>query len=202
MKRSIIVKALLCLTGLVISSCGGSSPGSSVAEFKTVEVTMAATPSPFVSKVLPGNACSNGVLSGGQITTDDTPATVTFTSTVYPTPSQGSGNTTTTTTITPQSVSLNGYTVTFTPASSAYPPIADVISGFVGTTVTAGGTATATIPLSTLNIRSSLAANPTLHSCTAASFTYYATITVAGTEQSGTNAAITTTVPVEFSNLP
>ena len=68
MNAGFLKKFLICLGALTLSSCGDTSPGNSVSLFKTVQVTATASPSPYVSQVLPGNVCTNGAVTGGVIT--------------------------------------------------------------------------------------------------------------------------------------
>jgi hypothetical protein len=189
MNKRVLFKLITCVGALMLSSCGDTSPGSGVALFKTVKVTATVTPNPFKSPIPSGNSCSNGVASGSVIVSD-ADASVAITSTAYSSSTAG------------QPVRLNGYTVTFIPAFSSNPPITAPISGFVGNSVPAGSSVTATIPLTDANIKNMLSSDPGLHSCTPTTYTYFATVNISGTEEGGTNSTITTTVPVVFSNLP
>jgi hypothetical protein len=189
MKARLMVKAVACIGALIFSSCGQSSPGSSVTQFKTVEMRATATPNPFRSPVPSGNSCTSGVISG-DLFVPDVDATVDVSSSVYRTVTTG------------QPVFLGAYTVSLARANTASPVISEVIpTGFAGVTVPAGGSLSVSIPLTTPGIKNFLATDPGLHSCTPTSYSYLATINIIGTEEGGTNGTITATVPVIFSNV-
>ena len=189
MKARLMAYSLLCAGLLGLSSCGETDPGSSVALFKTVKVTAQASPNPYRVPVASGNVCTNGVISGSLVTLD-ADATVEIASEPYPAIT------------TAQNVSLGACTVTYSKVLASSPTIADTVPCFVGQILAPGDAVTASIPLTTPTIKAKIAADAGINSCTPTQHTYYATITISGTEEGGTNSNITAVVPVVFSNLP
>src|SRR6266540_2470154 len=125
MNKHIAGRWLMAISFLLsLSSCGGGTTGSGVAELKTVTVSAQSSTTLLESDILTGNSCSTTGSTGGTYSTDLVP--VTITSSVYP---NFSG--------TASSVQIDGCTITYAPANSLSPalPAQNVTS--IGTTVTA-----------------------------------------------------------------
>ncbi|MBJ6749624.1 hypothetical protein [Geomonas anaerohicana] len=189
------LKGLLLLSVglLALTSCGGgeSDPGASVALFKTVKLHTETTPDQIVVQIASGNTCTNNVISG-TVNPGVTDPTVTVLSSIY------------NSTITGQNVSLNSYTVTFSPIAGA-PAIpgnlALGLQGWFGGIVPPGNSASRDIPVTTAALTDFFATNSSIASCTPTQYKYYATINIAGTEESGTDGTIRAVVPVTFTNI-
>lgn len=188
MKRKIIFNVLAtCHAFLLLSSCGGSL-GGGLGEFKTVTVSASAKTPRLEADVLTGNTCAATVSTGGTYVTES--VDVDIKSTVYPK-------------LTGQalSVSIDGVTISYMPANSATPALADQFITTLGTTVTPGGSATIPVPVAKDIVKLSLVNEKNLQLCSTAYYEYYVTITFDALEiGSGTRKKISTSLNVAFAD--
>jgi hypothetical protein len=98
-------------------------------------------------------------------------------------------------------VEITSYTLSFKPENGG-PAIPSM--GPVGYSlfILGGGSATATIPITTDAIKNLLQSNAQLQQCATTSYTYSVTIAMLGTETDGANAIINAYTSVTFTNNP
>jgi hypothetical protein len=171
---------------MALSSCGGS-PSNTVGEFKTVQVTAQADTIRLESDVLTGNTCSSTVSTAGTFKTDD--VNVTFTSTVYP----NLGGT-------PLAVTIDSYVVHYAPANTSSPVLPDQFGTMQGTVVDAGGSKSVSVAVVPDSLKASLVNSFGFQLCSTTTFQYFVTITFYGTELSGLQRSIPTSLNVEIAD--
>jgi hypothetical protein len=177
-----------CLSLLLLSSCGDSSVGGGVGEYKTVMLTASAATVRLESDVLSANNCSTTPPTGGTYTTDN--VDVKLTSAVYPGFTGITSN-----------VMIDSITISYTPVNAATPALADVYVSSMGTVLTPGSSVTIPVPVAKDILKYSLVTEKNLQLCSANMFEYYVTISFEGLElNSGTRSKAVTSLNIAFAD--
>lgn len=181
----------LCATALLfLSSCGSTDPGPGVATFKTVRVIPSISTPQAPVKIFPGATSCSSAGRVGVTPVLDIDLPITLNSTVYPGFTAGPNGT----------VNFHNFTVDFTPTDGG--PALSSISGGMATSVLAGASGIASVPVTSATIKSTLQSDPVLLLCTTHDYHYIATINLYGTEVTGANASVQASTTVTYTNLP
>lgn len=187
MKRGMFKVVVVLFAGLLLASCGDSSLGGGVGEFKTVTVSATADTISLESDVLTGNTCTAGASTGGTFVTDT--VIVNLASTVFP----GVTN--------PLTVEIDNITITYAPATNNSPRIPSKDISTIGQRIVPGGTLALTVPVAPDTLKLQLVNNFNLQLCSTTVYEYFATISFTVKEiGTGTTSVVTTSMNVAFAD--